>query len=78
LLKKNSSICRLPRLCVVAQEVRNLASRSAEAAKEIKNIVENAKNKADEGKVISSHMISGYKELNENIQQTINLMTKLQ
>ena len=33
---------------VVAQEVRNLASRSAEAAKEIKNIVENAKHKADE------------------------------
>ncbi|WP_046998562.1 chemotaxis protein, partial [Arcobacter butzleri] len=27
---------------VVAQEVRNLASRSAEAAREIKSIVENA------------------------------------
>ena len=63
---------------VVAQEVRNLASRSAEAAREIKNIVENAKNKADEGKDIASHMIDGYKELNENIQQTINLISDIE
>ncbi|MDD4329650.1 MAG: methyl-accepting chemotaxis protein, partial [Aliarcobacter sp.] len=63
---------------VVAQEVRNLAARSAEAAKEIKNIVENAKNKADEGKEIASHMISGYKELNENIQQTTNLISDIE
>ncbi|RXI27686.1 methyl-accepting chemotaxis protein, partial [Arcobacter defluvii] len=35
---------------VVAAEVRNLASRSAEAAKEIKAIVENATSKADQGK----------------------------
>ncbi|QKF73532.1 MCP-domain signal transduction protein [Aliarcobacter faecis] len=59
---------------VVAQEVRNLASRSAEAAKEIKNIVENATQKANEGKMIASNMIEGYKELNTNISQTINLI----
>ena len=63
---------------VVAAEVRNLASRSAEAAKEIKTIVENAKSKADEGKNIAGHMISGYKELNENIQQTINLISDIE
>ena len=63
---------------VVAQEVRNLASRSAEAAREIKNIVENAKYKADEGKEIAGHMIDGYKELNENIQQTINLISDIE
>ena len=63
---------------VVAAEVRNLASRSADAAKEIKSIVENAKNKADEGKSIASHMIDGYKELNENIQQTINLISDIE
>ena len=60
---------------VVAQEVRNLASRSAEAAKEIKNIVENATSKANEGKNISFEMIQGYTELLENIEkqtQTIN------
>ncbi|WP_258239336.1 methyl-accepting chemotaxis protein, partial [Arcobacter sp. CECT 8989] len=42
---------------VVAQEVRNLASRSATAANEIKIIVENATQKANEGKQIASKMI---------------------
>ena len=37
---------------VVAQEVRNLASRSAEAAKEIKTIVENATKKANDGNLL--------------------------
>jgi methyl-accepting chemotaxis protein len=63
---------------VVAQEVRNLASRSAEAAKEIKTIVENATSKANQGKDIASHMIEGYKELNQNIQQTINLISDIE
>ena len=56
---------------VVAAEVRNLANRSAEAAREIKHIVENASKKAKEGKDISDDMIEGYKELNENISNTI-------
>ncbi|RXJ99624.1 chemotaxis protein [Arcobacter sp. CECT 8986] len=59
---------------VVAQEVRNLASRSAEAAKEIKELVETATSKANEGKVISNKMIGGYNELNEKIEQTIGLI----
>ncbi|MDN5087654.1 methyl-accepting chemotaxis protein, partial [Aliarcobacter butzleri] len=59
---------------VVAQEVRNLASRSAEAAHEIKAIVENATIKANEGKNITSEMIEGYNELNENIDITIKLI----
>jgi methyl-accepting chemotaxis protein len=63
---------------VVAQEVRNLASRSAEAAKEIKTIVENATNKANHGKQIASNMIHGYKQLNENISHTINLIEDIQ
>ena len=62
---------------VVAQEVRNLASRSAEAAREIKIIVESATQKANEGKAISGNMIEGYKELNENIQETINLISDI-
>ena len=57
---------------VVAQEVRNLASRSAEAAKEIKEIVEKATNKANDGKKISDEMITGYEELNSNIKSTID------
>jgi methyl-accepting chemotaxis protein len=63
---------------VVAQEVRNLASRSAEAAREIKNIVENATKKANDGKKIASKMIEGYKELNHNISQTINLISDIE
>ena len=63
---------------VVAAEVRNLASRSAEAAKEIKAIVENATKKANQGKDIANNMISGYKDLNENISQTINLIQDIE
>jgi len=59
---------------VVAQEVRNLASRSAEAAREIKDLVENAQAKTDGGKKIADDMIHGYKELNENITKTIDLI----
>src|SRR5574344_977081 len=59
---------------VVAGEVRNLANRSAEAAREIKDLVESATQKADQGKKISEDMISGYKALNENIIQTIELI----
>ncbi|MCT7500991.1 methyl-accepting chemotaxis protein [Aliarcobacter cryaerophilus] len=54
---------------VVAQEVRNLASRSAQAAREIKNIVELATLKTNEGKEISNLMISGYRELLDNIEK---------
>merc|ERR1711879_232219 len=59
---------------VVAQEVRNLASRSAEAAKEIKNLVENATIKANDGKQIADKMIKGYAGLNENISTTLELI----
>jgi len=63
---------------VVAQEVRNLASRSAEAAKEIKNLVENAKNKANDGKIIADKMIDGYTHLNDNIKKTIELINQVE
>ena len=59
---------------VVAQEVRNLAARSAEAAKEIKDLVENANSKTNDGKIISDKMIHGYTALNENINKTIELI----
>ena len=62
---------------VVAQEVRNLAARSAEAAKDIKDIVEKAKAKANDGKVISNKMIHGYAELNENIVRTVTLIEEV-
>lgn len=55
---------------VVAGEVRNLASRSADAAREIKQLVENATSKANDGKNISRTMIKGYDELLENINKS--------
>lgn len=59
---------------VVAAEVRNLANRSADAAKEIKDLVESATSKAKVGKEITTEMIDGYNELNENISTTIGLI----
>ncbi|WP_072682120.1 methyl-accepting chemotaxis protein [Arcobacter sp. LA11] len=62
---------------VVAQEVRNLAARSAEAAKEIKDLVENATEKANGGKSISTDMIAGYDKLNNNIHNTLELINSV-
>ncbi|WP_375723588.1 methyl-accepting chemotaxis protein [Arcobacter sp. KX21116] len=63
---------------VVAQEVRNLANRSTDAAKEIKDLVEEASLKADDGKIIVNSMIKGYKNLNENIDKTIELIKEVE
>ncbi|MEA3353872.1 MAG: methyl-accepting chemotaxis protein [Campylobacterota bacterium] len=62
---------------VVAQEVRNLATRSADAASEIKNLVQNATIKANDGKKISSEMINGYEALNTNIDNTVELINDI-
>ena len=63
---------------VVAQEVRNLAARSAEAANEIKALVENATQKANNGKKIADKMIDGYTGLNNSISQTIDLISNIE
>ena len=62
---------------VVAAEVRNLASRSAEVAREIKILVENATLKANDGKDIATQMIDGYSILNNNIQNTVTLINSV-
>ncbi|PRM96665.1 chemotaxis protein [Arcobacter cryaerophilus gv. crypticus] len=59
---------------VVAQEVRNLANRSAEAAKEIKDLVQNATSKTNDGKKISDEMKIGYSNLNKLISETIDII----
>lgn len=59
---------------VVAGEVRNLASRSAEAAREIKDLVENATLKANNGKEISVKMIDGFSSLEDKISLTNDLI----
>jgi len=62
---------------VVAAEVRNLASRSAEAAREIKDIVQNATTKAAQGKAISGDMIKGYDGLLENISKSTLMISEI-
>ena len=59
---------------VVAGEVRNLVNRSAEAAKEIKDLVENATSKTNDGKKISDEMKVGYNNLNKLISETIDII----
>ncbi|AXX92327.1 chemotaxis protein [Malaciobacter molluscorum LMG 25693] len=59
---------------VVAAEVRNLASRSADAAKEIKALVENATLKTNNGKEISNKMIEGFSQLESKILSTSKLI----
>ena len=62
---------------VVAAEVRNLASRSADAAKEIKSLVESATKEANNGKNASTDMIKEYDVLNENIQKTKEIIENI-
>ncbi len=59
---------------VVAGEVRNLANKSAEAANEIKKLVEIANQKAHEGKDISNEMQNGYKKLHTHITETLQII----
>ncbi|WP_416276516.1 methyl-accepting chemotaxis protein [Poseidonibacter lekithochrous] len=59
---------------VVAQEVRNLANKSTEAAKEIKHLVASANLKTNEGKTIANDMIEGYSCLNTDIDKTIDII----
>ena len=62
---------------VVAQEVRSLATRSAEAAKQIKDLVDSATEKAKTGKNVAGEMIKGYNELNHDIETTIELINSV-
>lgn len=63
---------------VVAAEVRNLANRSADAAKEIKNLVHKANEKTIAGKEIAFNMISGYENLSAKINNTTKLVQELE
>jgi methyl-accepting chemotaxis protein len=59
---------------VVAGEVRNLANRSADTAKDIKDLVEKANQKTTLGKNIAQNMVEGYNELNEHISNTLAII----
>ena len=62
---------------VVAQEVRNLAARSAEAAKDIKTLVLNATQKANEGKEVANVMIDSYDDLVSKINKTVEIISQV-
>jgi len=62
---------------VVAQEVRNLAAQTANASKEIKQVVDHAKAKAEYGTTISSHMIEGYHQLVQEVSKTMDLVYEI-
>lgn len=59
---------------VVAQEVRSLANKSAEAAKTIKQLTHEAKNKAHNGSEISGKMIEGFRKIAHRINETTDLV----
>ncbi len=59
---------------VVAQEVRNLAAQTAKASKEIKQVVDIAKSKAEFGNEITSSMIEGYHHLVEQVSKTMEIV----
>ncbi len=59
---------------VVAGEVRNLANRSAEAASEIKALVESATVQAKIGEEIADEMIGGFEALSTNISETTGII----
>lgn len=62
---------------VVAGEVRNLATRSADAAKEIKTIVENATHKSAQGQKICKDMIDGYTHLSKQIENSAVVINEI-
>lgn len=59
---------------VVAGEVRNLATRSAEAAKEIRTLTDAAQRKANEGHTAVSKMIEGFEDIYQKSKQTTEMV----
>lgn len=59
---------------VVAVEVRKLAARSAEAAKNLRNLSDIAYAKSDEALKISDKMIQGFKTINTKILETATIV----
>lgn len=62
---------------VVAVEVRKLATRSAQAAKTIRDLSEFAFKESSDAILVSQNMINGLKILNEKISQTATLVTQV-
>lgn len=62
---------------VVAVEVRKLAARSSEAAKNIRDLSDLAYVKSDEALKISDHMINGFGMINSKISETVAIVDQV-
>ncbi len=62
---------------VVAQEVRNLASQTSLAAKEIQAVVDLAKEKAAYGNEISLKMVHGYNQLVKQVSKNLEIIHQI-
>jgi methyl-accepting chemotaxis protein len=61
----------------VAEEVRNLASKSAEAAKDTGGLIENSIQKSNLGLTLATGTASSLKEIVEGINENAALITKI-
>ncbi len=62
---------------VVASEVRNLAQRSASAAKEIKQLIKDSVAKVDEGSRLVSHACSTIGEVVNSVKSVVGIMSEI-
>ena len=62
---------------VVAGEVRNLASKSSEVAKDIKALIEDTKNRSLNGIEISKEMMDGFLNLNSKTNDTYTIVEEV-
>lgn len=62
---------------VVASEVRNLAQRSATAAKEIKDLIEDSKHKVDAGTVLAERAGQNMGEIIESVKRVNQIMNEI-
>ncbi len=62
---------------VVAGEVRNLASRSAKAAKETAELIEEAVNKAEKGNTIANRTARALNDIMESVNKVAELMGEI-
>lgn len=62
---------------VVANEVRNLAQRSSEAAKETANLISNATASSERGHAISGKTLENLKEIVQNVEEVDGLIAQV-
>jgi len=62
---------------VVAAEVRNLAKRSADAAKEIKGLIRESVAKSEDGNKVAAHAGATIQQVVENVQRVTSLVSEI-